>query len=154
MVLVRANVADGMSILLGVTLFVAVVGVVGFTVVQPATTPPHTEFYILGPNETATNYPSNLSVGESGTVIVGIENHEHQTMNYLLMVNTSRQTVERRELPVRQNEYIRKTVSFAFESAGEKTITFNLYKGSDRSARAEPYRQLRFSVNVTKSQSG
>lgn len=150
----RVSVANVLSGLLGITLLIAIVGVIGLTVVQPATTPPYTEFYILGPNETATNYPSNLSVGESGTVIVGIENHEHQTVNYLLVVDTVGQTLERRQLTVGQNKYVHNDISFTFGSVGEIPITFNLYKGSDRSTAAEPYRQLHFSVNVTSSQPG
>lgn len=149
----RVNVANVLSVLLGITLLIAIGGVIGLMAVQPATTPPYTEFYILGPNETATNYPSNLSVGESGTVVVGIENHEHRRMNYLLVVNAPGQTVERRQVTVGQNEDVRDEISFAFGSVGEKTIRFNLYRSSDRSATTEPYRRLRFTVNVTNSSS-
>lgn len=147
----RVNVTNVLSVLLGITLLTAIGGVIGLIAVQPATTPPYTEFYILGPNETATNYPSNLSVGESGTVVVGIENHEHQRMDYLLVVNTTGRALERQQLTVGREERVHEEISFAFESVGEKTIGFHLYEGSDRSATTEPYRQLRFTVNVTNS---
>lgn len=149
----RVTGTDVLSTLLGITLLVAIVGVVGITVVQPALTPAYTEFYILGANETATDYPSNLSVGESGTLVVGIENHEHRTMNYLLVVNAHGQTRTQRQLTVDPNDHVREEISFAFSSTGEKTVTFNLYQGSDRSTGATPYRQLQFSVSVTDSQS-
>ncbi len=44
------------------------------------------EFYILGPTGNATDYPSNLTVGEQGSVILGIANHEYQTVNYTVQV--------------------------------------------------------------------
>jgi len=37
---------------------------------------PFTEFYILGPEGKADNYPTDYVLGENGTVIVGIVNHE------------------------------------------------------------------------------
>ncbi|MEM3059680.1 MAG: DUF1616 domain-containing protein [Methanomassiliicoccales archaeon] len=41
-----------------------------------------TEFYILGPDGKAHNYPTNLSVGENATLIIGIANHEYRKVNY------------------------------------------------------------------------
>ncbi len=37
-----------------------------------------TEFYILGLEGKADNYPDELTVGEEGRVILGIVNHEHE----------------------------------------------------------------------------
>lgn len=41
-----------------------------------------TEFYILGPEGKAENYPTNLTIGEKGKVIIGIVNHEGEPVNY------------------------------------------------------------------------
>jgi len=35
-----------------------------------------TEFYILGPGGNASCYPTNLTVNETGGVILGLMNHE------------------------------------------------------------------------------
>jgi uncharacterized membrane protein len=51
-----------------------------------------TEFYILGPDGKASDYPTNLTVGEEGTIIIGIANHEYRTVSYgveIWLVNAS-----------------------------------------------------------------
>ena len=51
-----------------------------------------TEFYILGPGGKASDYPTNLTVGEQANVIIGIANHEYRTVDYsgeLWLVNAS-----------------------------------------------------------------
>ena len=51
-----------------------------------------TEFYILGEEGKAAGYPTNLSVGQNATVIIGIANHEYQRVNYTVeiwLVNAS-----------------------------------------------------------------
>jgi uncharacterized membrane protein len=45
-----------------------------------------TEFYILGSEGKATDYPDELKVGEEGTVTVVIINREQETVNYWLEV--------------------------------------------------------------------
>ena len=57
-----------------------------YVIVTPHNGERFTEFYILGPDGKAEGYPTNLSVGENGTVIVGIANHEHKPMNYTVEV--------------------------------------------------------------------
>jgi uncharacterized membrane protein len=44
------------------------------------------EFYVLGPDGTASGYPHNLTVNQSAPVIIGIANHEHRTVNYTVEV--------------------------------------------------------------------
>jgi uncharacterized membrane protein len=45
-----------------------------------------TEFYLLGPSGIAAGYPTNLTLGEQGTVIVGITNREGEALMYLVHV--------------------------------------------------------------------
>ena len=45
-----------------------------------------TEFYILGPDGNATDYPHKLVVGQTASVTLGIINHEHRQVNYTLEV--------------------------------------------------------------------
>jgi len=76
---------------LGLVVFIICL-IVGFTVflsytlVRPPEKPPFTEFYILGIEERADNYPLDLKLGEEGVVIVGIVNHEHVAINYRVEV--------------------------------------------------------------------
>jgi uncharacterized membrane protein len=45
-----------------------------------------TEFYILGPKGKASDYPTRLFVNQSGSVIIGIVNHEYRTVNYTVEI--------------------------------------------------------------------
>lgn len=45
-----------------------------------------TEFYILGLEGQAGEYPSRLAVGEEGQVILGIYNREYETVTYRIEV--------------------------------------------------------------------
>ena len=45
-----------------------------------------TEFYILGPKGKASDYPTRLFVNQSGSLIIGIVNHEYRTMNYTVEI--------------------------------------------------------------------
>ena len=41
----------------------------------------YSEFYILDSNYNTSHYPNNLTVGESGELIIGIQNQEHESTN-------------------------------------------------------------------------
>ncbi|MDD3493076.1 MAG: DUF1616 domain-containing protein [Candidatus Thermoplasmatota archaeon] len=57
-----------------------------YVIVTPQAGESFTEFYILGPEGRADNYPTNLTAGEAGRVLVGIANHEHRAVNYTVEV--------------------------------------------------------------------
>jgi len=51
-----------------------------------------TEFYILGPGGTAADYPTNLTVDQEASLIIGIANHEYRPVYYgveLWLVNST-----------------------------------------------------------------
>ncbi len=45
-----------------------------------------TEFYVLGPEGVADDYPTDLTVGEEGGAIIGVVNHEYAIITHLLEV--------------------------------------------------------------------
>ncbi len=45
-----------------------------------------TEFYVLGPEGKIAKYPLNLSIGDNGTVIIGVANHEYTPLNYTVEI--------------------------------------------------------------------
>jgi len=53
-----------------------------YVVVAPKEGERFTEFYILGPGGKATDYPTNLTVGENASLIIGIANHEYRDVLY------------------------------------------------------------------------
>ena len=64
----------------------ASVAALGYVVTHPRQGEHFTEFYILGPDGKADDYPTNLSVGENGTVIIGIVNHEGRNVTYYVQM--------------------------------------------------------------------
>ena len=60
------------------------VGTLIYVVLTPKEGEHFTEFYILGPQGKADNYPTKYTLGESGTVIMGVVNHEYRPVNYTL----------------------------------------------------------------------
>jgi len=73
------------TIILGVLIIIAVTLTI-YVIVVPKIGEKFTEFYVLGMNGTADQYPQNLSVGENASVILGITNHEYRTINYTIVV--------------------------------------------------------------------
>jgi uncharacterized membrane protein len=73
-------------------LILAIVGSIIFLANTPNPGERFTEFYILGPDGKAENYPGQVTLGESVSVIVGVVNHEQKSMSYRLMVNTDNVT--------------------------------------------------------------
>jgi uncharacterized membrane protein len=132
---------------LAVTL-VASVGAVGFIAVNPPeTTDPYSEFYVLGPGGNATGYPTNLTPGETGTVIVGVSNHEHERVEYRVEVSWDNETTQSYAVGVPDDETRERRVEVtAPEESGRYAVRFELYKGDPE---GEPYRWLRLWVEVS-----
>jgi uncharacterized membrane protein len=63
-----------------------------YVIVTPKTGEKFTEFYLLGPEGIADNYPRNLSINQNASVIIGIVNHEYKKMNYTVEVWLVNQT--------------------------------------------------------------
>ena len=74
-----------LSVILIVTIAGAL-GMLGYTIAEPKVGERFTEFYILGPDGEAADYPRELAVGEVGKVIVGIINQEHEAADYRVEV--------------------------------------------------------------------
>lgn len=69
----KSNIDKTLSVILIIAL-IAAVAITIYIVVFPQPGEKFTEFYILGPNGKAGDYPSNLTVSESGNMIIGIVN--------------------------------------------------------------------------------
>ena len=110
-----------------------------------------TEFYILGPEGMADNYPTRYAVGENGTVIVGITNHEYRTMNYSMEMQLENTSMDLPENLIH--------ISLGHDAAWEEPVTitppfegknmkleFLLFNETEKSV---PYRDLHLWINVT-----
>ena len=74
-----------LSIILALAILGAL-GMLGYTIANPGVGERFTEFYILGLDDKAINYPEELMVGEEGKVKVGIINREQEIATYWVEV--------------------------------------------------------------------
>jgi len=79
-----------------VAILIAVIVIAAISFVYVAVTPKPVEkftaFHLLGPSGGVSDYPEDLNVGENATVIIGITNHEYQTIDYTVEVWLINQT--------------------------------------------------------------
>jgi uncharacterized membrane protein len=135
-----------LSILLSVATLV-------YVVITPKEGEHFTEFYLLGPQGKADNYTTNYTLGQSGTVIVGVVNHEYRPVNYTMEVK-----LENKSLPFPENV---KYINLANNETWEEPVTlipsfegqrmkleFLLYNETDKSV---PYRDLHLWIDVNKN---
>jgi len=134
--------------LLTIVLLVAIVGAIGATVYVTQTSPKgedFTEFYILGPEGKAANYPRNLMVGQEGSVIVGVVNREHDPMDYKVEVTIDGEEVSViNSISLEHKEKWEQNVSFApFRSGTGQQVEFLLYKSG-----TAPYSDVHLWIDV------
>lgn len=134
-----------LSIILIITILLAISTTV-FIILKPKQGESFTEFYILGPNGKASDYPTNLTVGQNGTVIIGVVNHEYQTANYELVVRSNGTVMNQQNITLTNGNQTQIPYSFTAGSSGYKNIEFLLYKLPDTS---NVYRSLHLYVNMT-----
>jgi uncharacterized membrane protein len=132
-----------LSILLSVATLV-------YVVITPKEGEHFTEFYILGPEGKADKYPTNYTLGENGTVTVGIVNHEYKPVNYtmeLRLENKSLPLSEKlQQINLAHNATWEEPVTFTPSLEGENMkLEFLLFNETDSDT---PYRDLHLWINV------
>ncbi|WP_148266566.1 DUF1616 domain-containing protein [Methanocella arvoryzae] len=130
---------------------VASILVLAYVFVVPKQGEKFTEFYILGPNGKAENYPTRFISGESKPVIVGIVNHEYRNVTYDLVValNDSRQITRlyTQQVTIADNQTWERQIDIAPDRPGTSMkLEFLLYADGNMTA---PYRDLHLWINVT-----
>jgi uncharacterized membrane protein len=117
-----------------------------YVVVTPKTGERFTEFYILGPNGTASDYPTDLKVGEEGKVIIGIVNHEYENVTYRIVVRLDNDTIATIDgIRLTNGEKWEQNFTFTPQKTGENMkLEFLLY----REGLEEPYRTLHLWITV------
>jgi uncharacterized membrane protein len=129
----------------------ASIGSLAYIIGNPKEGEHFTEFYILGSNGTAGDYPTEFVQGEKGTVTVGVINHEYRPVNYTMEVK-----LENRSLSLPESQ---KQISLGHNMSWEKPITFTpplegknmkleflLFNETEKTV---PYRDLHLWINVT-----
>ncbi len=99
----------------------------------------------------ADDYPTQIISGESGTVIVGVVNHEYQGVNYSIEVFLDNESIELsdhwKKISLGHNQTMEQNLTLVLYKEGEDMkLEFLLYK---ENSYTQPYRDLYLWVNVT-----
>lgn len=124
------------SKLLTVTLIIVIfglLGTIGYFVSQPKSEESFTEFYILGEEGEAADYPRELMVDEPGMIIVGINNHEGSESSYQIeVVIDGGENNEVGPIILSNEQKWEGEVRFISDVPGEnKRVEFFLYKNGE-----------------------
>jgi uncharacterized membrane protein len=125
-----------LSISLVVAILAALGGIVYFAI-TPQPSEKFTEFYILGPQGKADNYPQQVVLGANVDVIIGVVNHEYQPATYHIRITIN--GVRNKEIDIgtlAQEQKWEQKISFVAQSPGDKQkVEFWLYRDNG----VEPY---------------
>ena len=127
---------------------IGAVAVAGYTMAKPKVDEHFTEFYILGAQGMAAYYPSEVMVGDTVGVLVGISNQEHETVSYRLVSMLDGVEIGTRGPIVLEHEgRWEQSVSFTTTRVGDdQKLELLLYRDAD----VEPYLEpLRLWIDVT-----
>jgi uncharacterized membrane protein len=125
---------------------VVAISMVIYVIVTPKVGEKFTEFYVLGPGGMAEDYPTNLSLGGLGTVIIGVVNHEYAEVTYQLTVQLDGEVIGEERIALAHTETWEQPFLFKVTKAGEaQKLEFLLFRaGLDE----EPYRSLHLWLDV------
>ncbi len=126
-----------------------------YVIITPKKGEEFTEFYILGKEGKAADYPTSLSAGEEGEVIVGVVNHEYKNVSYLFRAEMENRTIGEKEIQLAHNETLEFPFTFTFPETSEKgmnKLKFFLFKENQSEGgsinASEPYRELHLWIDV------
>jgi uncharacterized membrane protein len=121
------------------------------TIAVPGQGEKFTEFYVLGPDGKAENYPLSFTLDEPRTVIVGVVNHEYRNVTYDLVIaqnagNGATQLFSDRLL-LADNATWHRPIDLRPDQAGTNVeIQLLLYADGNMTS---PYRDLHLRASVT-----
>ena len=123
------------------------IGTMAYVFATPRVEQEFTEFYVLGPGGNATSYPSELTLGDEGSVVLGIVSHEHEdsTVYRVEIVIDGEHSSTIGPLALRHDEKWEEEVSFLPQKAGaSQKVEFILYRNPEET----PYKSLYLRLDV------
>ena len=142
---------NGLTLMLVTLLLISIIGVSYISQTRGVETAQYTELYVLGPNGQAGHYPTNLSAGEEGTIIVGVENHEKSQQAYTLIIRFDDKIIRSNEPSLEIGGTWEEPISLSSSTTGNHSLRIQLYMGKDAAISGPPYRELRLRIRVTES---
>jgi uncharacterized membrane protein len=137
-------------ILTGILIFsiVLAISMLYFVITTPKTGERFTEFYILGPEGKAENYPTILRNNSPEVIHIGVVNHEYLTVNYTVRIAMDNEILTETWFLSGHNQTWEKNMTFVPGREGTNMkLDFLLYKEDNFT---ESYRDLHLWVDVTK----
>ena len=113
-----------------IVIILAALGCLGYFIAIPKERERFTEFYILGVDGKAGNYPKQITQGEAVKLIVGIVNHEHEVTSYRIDIEIDDSQIKQiKSRALANGEKWEEIVSFTPKSSGKnQKVKFWLYK--------------------------
>lgn len=145
----ETRLGKALNVVLAISVIAAVSTLI-YTAANPKPGEKFSEFYILGAEGIADDYPEEIVLGENGWVTVGIVNREYTTAVYSVEVLIQGQkTATLGPVELKHEEKHESRVTFTPQNAGEnQKVEFILYKDSSN----EGYLDLHIWIDVTESQ--
>lgn len=137
-------------ILTGVLLFsiALAIGMIFFVITTPKIGERFTEFYILGSEGKAQDYPMVLKYNSPAAVLIGVVNHEYVPVNYSVRIALDKELLTDTRFSLDHNTTWEKNMTFIPDKNGtDMKLEFCLFKEDNFTV---PYRELHLWVNVTK----
>ena len=132
-----------LSVFLIISIIAALVTLV-YVIVTPKVGEKFTEFYILGPEGKAADYPTEYKIGESKKVIIGVINHEYEEVEYTFKLKLQGNILYEESFVLNHEEKLEKKIEIKPDTTGEHMkLQFLLFKNG------EQYRDLHLWINVT-----
>lgn len=137
---------------LSVVLIIAILGalgMLGYVIANPKASEKFTEFYILGVDRQASNYPTELTLGETATVIVGIVNHEQKNANYRVEIISAGTLIgELEPIVLQDGQGLEREINFTpVVAGGNQKVEFLLFM--ERATGS--YRSLHLYISVVEN---
>ena len=131
------------SLILIVILIIAVIATI-YIILTPNPGEKFTEFYLLGPDGKAGNYPTNLTAGGTGNLIIGIVNHEQYTTTYNLVVKLNNNILSNQNIVLNNSQTKEIPFKFTAPAGNNQKLDFLLYKLPTNNT---PYREVYLLLN-------
>ena len=135
-----------LSVILIISIILAISATI-YIIVTPKEGEKFTEFYILGLGGKASDYPTNLTAGQPGKLIVGVVNHEYSNVTYNLLIRFNGTPVTSRNITLVHDQKWEQSITFNATNPGNnQKLELLLYKLPDKE---KAYRSLHLWVDVT-----
>lgn len=148
----KTSLDKALTVVLILSILLSIV-MVAYVIAVPKQGETFTEFYILGPDGKADNYPTSFHIGDSKPVIVGISNHEYRNVSYDLVISLNDSVLNKaiysENMTIADNQTWEKRINVTPDRNGTNMeLEFLLYADGNMTA---PYRECHLWINVTDS---